>query len=98
MLAAPRTENLGKARAEHLAEALRGLGHEAEAFRQYGQWNAVGVHRVGPGTAGTWRHIVAFTDDGKLVPPAGGTTYGTGNPWRYGPNHDAVEEAARWRP
>lgn len=97
-LASPTSSrNLGKERAEHLAAALRSLGHDAEAFRQYGQWNAVGVHRVGPGTAGTWRHVVAFTDDGKLVPPAGGPSYGTGNPWRYGPEHDAVEEAARWR-
>ena len=97
VLAAPKTssDKLGLARAEHLAEALRGLGHEAEAFRQFGQWNSVGVHRVGPGTAGTWRHIVSFTDDGKLVPFAGG---GHGNPWRGGPAHNAVEEAARWRP
>lgn len=90
--------NLGMARAEYLANTLRGLGHEAEAFRQYNQWNAVGVHRVGPGTAGTWRQIVVFTDAGKLQPPAGGAAYGTGNPWRGGPEHRAVEEAAQWRP
>lgn len=94
----PPSRNLGKARAEHLAEVLRSLGRDAEAFRQYGQWNAVGVHRVGPGTAGTWRQIVAFTDDGKLVPPAGGVAYGTGNPWRHGPEHDAVEAILRWQP
>jgi hypothetical protein len=91
----PPSRDLGMARAEHLAEALRGLGHEAEAFRQHGQWNAVGVHRVEPGTAGTWRHVVSFTDGGLLVPFAGG---GRGNPWRGGPEHNAVEEAARWHP
>jgi hypothetical protein len=98
VLAASKTKvsgNLGKVRAEHLATALRVLGHEAEAFRQYDQWNAVGVHRVRPGTAGTWRHIVSFTADGKLVPFAGG---GRGNPWRGGPEHRAVEEAASWHP
>lgn len=97
VLAAPKL-NLGKERAKHLAAALRRLGHEAEAFRQYGQWEAVGVDRLGPHTAGTWRHIVAFTDAGDLVPPAGGRHHGTGNPWRYGPEHDAVEEAVAWQP
>ncbi len=93
VLAAPKT-NLGQARADRLADALRGLGHEAEAFRQYGR-NSVGVHRVGPSTAGTWRQIVSFTDEGSLVPFAGG---GRGNPWRHGAEHRAVEETASWRP
>lgn len=96
-LAAKPAGNLGRARAERLAGALRALGHEAEAFRQYNQWNAVGVHRVGPGTVGEWRQFILFRDDGEMIPPAGGRAYGTGNPWRYGPEHDAVEEAARWR-
>lgn len=91
------TKNLGAARADRLASALRGLGHEAQAFRQYDQWNSVGVHRVGRGTAGDWRQIVTFLDDGGLQPPAGGPAYGTGNPWRHGPEHDAVEEVMGWR-
>lgn len=96
-LAAPKTvPNLGMARAERLANTLRSLGKEAEAFRQYNQWNAVGVQRLKPGTAGTWMQVVAFSDDGKLIPPAGGPAFGTGNPWRYGPLHDAVEEVMRW--
>jgi hypothetical protein len=96
-LATPKTShNLGQTRAERLASALRGLGKEAEAFRQYDQWNAVGVQRLKPGTAGTWMQIVSFTDDGRLVPPADGPSYGTGNPWRHGPLHDAVEEVLRW--
>ena len=91
--------NLGMARAEHLAEALRRLGHEVGVFKYNNdKWNAVGVHRVGSGTAGTWRHVVMFTNDGKLVPPAGGPSFGTGNPWRYGPEHDAVEKTASWQP
>lgn len=90
--------NLGMARAERLAEGLRALGHEAQAFRQYGMWNSVGVDRVGRGTAGDWRQIVTFFDDGGLQPPAGGSAYGTGNPWRYGREHDLVEAVARWIP
>lgn len=63
ILSTPPPSNLGMARAERLAEGLRALGHEAEAFRQYGMWNSVGVHRVGRGTAGEWRQIVTFFDD-----------------------------------
>lgn len=89
---------LGMARAERLAEGLRSLGHEAEAFRQYGTWNSVGVDRVGRGIAGIWRQIITFFDDGRLQPPAGGPAYGTGNPWRHGREHDLVETVARWTP
>lgn len=94
----PPRVNLGMARAERLAEKLRALGHEAEAYRWYGKHNAVGVHRTGPMTTGTWRQAVLFTDEGDLVPPAGGRHFGTGNPWRYGPEHDAVEEVLAWQP
>lgn len=45
-----------------------------------------------------WRQIVTFFDDGRLQPPAGGPAYGTGNPWRYGREHDLVEVVARWAP
>lgn len=96
VLSIPPLSNLGMARAERLAQGLRALGHEAQAFRQYGMWNSVGVHRRAP--AGDWRQIVTFLDDGRLQPPAGGPAYGTGNPWRYGPEHDLVEEVARWVP
>ncbi len=98
ILSAPSPFNLGMARAERLAEGLRALGHEALAFRQYGMWNSVGVHRVGRGTTGEWRQIVTFFDDGRLQPPAGGSAYGTGNPWRHGPEHDLVEAVLRWVP
>jgi hypothetical protein len=84
--------SLGMARAEFLAEALRNLGHVAEAFQQYGQ-PAVGVDRVQPWTTGTWMRIVTFTNEGELVNFAGGSR---GNPWRHGPEHDAVERACRF--
>lgn len=84
--------SLGMARAERLAQALRALGHEAQAFREHDR-PKVGSDRVGQGALGTWRHTVTFTDDGDLVPLASGAR---GNPWRRGPEQAAVEEAAAW--
>lgn len=88
-------ESLGMKRAQHLAAALRAMGHEVEAFVLYGDRCAVGVDRVQYFTAGTWRQIVCFTPDGTLIPPAGGPAYGDGNAWRYGAEHDAVVAACK---
>lgn len=96
-------ESLGMQRARTLAAELARLGVECQAFMQYGR-PSVGCHRVAPTTAGTWRQIVAFTDDGGLLGRENAGRRASwmhdwpGNPWRHGPAHDAVEAVLLWHP